>query len=64
MLYDMQGIEGHIVKEESTVEDWVRGKINDYIKDEDDFDEEEYLKRGIETAPAFIKLFKEALKEL
>ncbi len=63
MLYDMQGIEGHIVKEETTVEDWIRDKINKYVE-EDDFSEEEYLKRGIETAPAFIKLFKEALKEL
>lgn len=24
MLYDMQGIEGHIVKEEVIVEDWLR----------------------------------------
>ena len=59
MLYDMQGIEGHIVKEEIIVEDWLRNKITDYVKDE-----EEYLKRGIKTAPAFIKLFKKALKEL
>lgn len=64
MLYDMQGIEGHIVKEEVVIEDWLRNKITDYIKGEDDFDEEEYLKCGVETAPAFIKLFKKALKEL
>ena len=59
MLYDMQGIEGYIVKEEIIVEDWLLNKITDYVKDE-----EEYLKRDIETAPAFIKLFKKALKEL
>jgi len=64
MLYDMQGIEGHVVKEEMTMEDWAKTKINKFIQEEDDFDEEEYLKRGIETAPAFIKLFKEALKDL
>ena len=32
--------------------------------DDGDFDEEAYLKRGIETAPAFMKLFEEALNEL
>ena len=55
----MQGIEGYIVKEEIIVEDWLLNKITDYVKDE-----EEYLKRGIKTASAFIKLFKKALKEL